>query len=108
MNAIIVIVIIITLLQLICCHFSLWWIISLIARVLFSLRIIGATFKVKTLVIIEGVSFACMVLFNMLFHKGAVPWGRIGLYLVFTLASAAAMYLDDLLYVYVIDDDEED
>ena len=44
----------------------------------------------------------------MLFHKGAVPWGRIGLYLVFSLASAAAMYLDDLLYVYVIDDDEED
>ena len=108
MNAIIVIVIIITLLQLIYCHFSLWWIISLIARVWFSLRIIGATFKVKTLVIIEGVSFACMVLFNMLFHKGAVPWGRIGLYLVFSLASAAAMYLDDLLYVYVIDDDEED
>lgn len=108
MNAIIIVVIITTILQLLFCHFSLWWIIALIARVLFSLRIVGATFKVKHLAVVEGVAFICMLLFNMLFKKGAVPWGRLGLFLLFSAIAVGVMFLDDILYVYVIDDDEED
>lgn len=107
MNAIIICIIVATVLQVIVCHFSLWWIIALVARVLFCLRIVGATFKVKHLAIIEGVAIAAMTLFNMLFKKGAVPWGRIGLFVLFSGICLFLMFLDDFLYVYVIEDEED-
>lgn len=108
MNIIIVLLIIDTVLQLIFCKFSLWWLISLICRLLFCCRIIGATLKVKSLSIGEIVAFSSMFLFNMLFSKDGMPWGRIGLNLLFSLVAMLLMYLDDLMYVYVIEDEEED
>ena len=107
MNVIIISIIVLTLAQVIICHFSLWWFIALIARIMFSLRIIGATFKVKHLAIVEGVALAICLLYNMLFRKGAVPWLRIGLFAVISLICVGLMFLDDLLYVYVIEDEED-
>ena len=107
MNAIIISIIVLTLAQVIICHFSLWWFIALIARIMFSLRIIGATFKVKHLAIVEGVALAICLLYNTLFKKGAVPWLRIGLFAVISLICVGLMFLDDLLYVYVIEDEED-
>ena len=43
----------------------------------------------------------------MLFKKGAVPWLRIGLFAVISLICVGLMFLDDLLYVYVIEDEED-
>ena len=107
MNAFIICIIVISVVQLFACHFSLWWIIALIARLLFCLRIIGATFKVKNLCIVEGVSFACMFVWHMVFSKGSIPWLRLGLFLLFSALSCLFMFLDDLLYVYVIEDDDD-
>ena len=108
MSAIIVLLIIVTILQVVICHFSLWWLIALICRVLFSTRIIGVTFKVKKLAITEGVVFGVMLIFNMLFSKDSMPWLNIFLYLIFSLVAIGLEYLDDILYVYVIEDEEED
>lgn len=105
MNAIIGILIIDTVIQLIVCKFSLWWLISLVCRLLFCCRILGATIKVKKLSIGEIVSFGSMFLFNMLFAKDGMPWLRIGLHLLFSCIAIVLMYLDDLLYVYVIEDE---
>ena len=107
MNAIIISTIVLTLAQMIICKFSLWWLIALVARFLFCLRIIGATFKVKHLAIVEGVALALCLLYNMLFKKGAVPWLRIGLFTAISLICVGLMFLDDLLYVYVIEDEED-
>ena len=108
MNLIIILLTLLTIVQLIVCHFSLWWIIVLICRCLFAMRIVGATFKVKKLVIGEGVAFASMLVWNMLFAKGHLPWARIGLFLLFTAISAVLMFIDDIFYVYVIEDDDDE
>lgn len=107
MNIFIALIILVSVVQLFACHISLWWFIAVIARLLFSLRIIGATFKVKKLCIVEGVAFACMLVFHMVFSKGSIPWLRLLLFLVLSAISCLCMFLDDLLYVYVVEDDED-
>lgn len=108
MSPIIIILIIDTIAQVVFCHFSLWWIISLIARIAFCSRIIGATIKVKKLAIAEGIAFAAMFLFNWLFKgDNPMPWVKILLYFVFTAVAIGLEYLDDILYVYVIEDMED-
>lgn len=105
MNAIIVLLLIDTVVQLLVCHFTLWWVIALICRLLFCCRIIGATFKVKRLAIGEGVACGSMLLFNMLFSgDNGMPWVRLLLFILFSVISVALMYLDDILYVYIIED----
>ena len=69
MNVITILIILTTIGQLIVCHFSLWWIIALCCRIMFMARIIGATFKVKKLAIGEGVAWASMLLWHMIFSK---------------------------------------
>lgn len=108
MTVLIIVLAVLSVLQLIVCHFSLWWIMVLIARVLFSFRRIGATFKVKGLCILEGVAWACMIVFNMIFAKGHIPWFRILFFFVFSLISCGVMFFDDLYAVYVVEDDVDD
>ena len=107
MNIFIALIMIISIVQLVACKLSLWWFVAVIVRTLFCLRIIGATFKVKKLCVVEGVAFACMLVWNMIFSKGSLPWLRLALFLLFSGLSCLLMFLDDLLYVYVIEDDEE-
>lgn len=97
----------ITIIELFVCHFHLWWILALIARLLFSLRLVGATFKVKRLIVTEGVACACMIVWNMLFSKDNMPWLRILLFIGFALISAATMLIDDMLATYVTRDVED-
>lgn len=106
MSVIIFLIIVITILQLIVCHVSLWWIIGLVCRCLFCCRIIGATFKVKNLAIGEAVAFGSMLLFNILFSKDGMPWLRLLAFLLMSAGVVILEYLDDILYVYVIEDDE--
>ena len=107
MNIIIALLIVATVAQAVVCHVTLWWFIALICRLLFCCRIIGATFKVKKLAIGEGVAFGAMVVWNMLFSGDGMPWLRILLFLLFSLVSVDLMILNDILYVYVIEDDDE-
>ncbi len=107
MSVIIALVIIDTIIQLIVCHFSLWWIISLICRVVFCLRVIGATFKIKSLAIGEGVAFAMMLVFHAVFSKDNMPWLRIGLYLLMSLIALGLEALDNIMYVYDVEDYDE-
>ena len=108
MNAIIILILVVTVLQLVVCKFSLWWLIAFICRMLFTLRIVGATFKVKTLAIGEAIAFASMLLWNMLFHKGNVPWGHLGLFALLSGLVCFLMFIDELFYVYIIEDDDDD
>ncbi len=108
MNAIIVLMLLDTIAQLYFCHFSLWWLLSLLCRLVFCLRILGVTVKVKKLAVAEALVCGAMLLFDSLFHKGGIPWLHILIYLVFSLVSVGLQYLDDLLYVYVVEDLDED
>lgn len=108
MNAIMIVLIIDTALQLTLCKFSLWYIITLCARVMFMARMFGIAFKIKTCMIIEAVAWCSMLLFHFLFHKGNLPWMHILLYLLFGGIACLLMFLDDFLYVYVTQDDTED
>ena len=108
MNIIIALICIDTIVQLFVCHFSLWWIIAFVCRLLFCCRIIGATFKVKNLAIGECVAFAAMLIFNMLFHNEGLPWVRLLLFALFSALSIGLMFLDDALYVYIVKDVEDD
>ena len=51
MTIVLLVLIIATVLQIIVTKFSLWILIALVGRVLFSMRIFGATTKVKTSII---------------------------------------------------------
>ena len=94
------------LLQLIFCNFSLWWLISLVCNLLFTCRIVGATFKVKNLAIADGVAVGAMLIFNMMFSGEAFPWKRFLLFTLFTLISVGVMFIDEIFYVYVIEDED--
>lgn len=107
MTIFIALLIITTVAQTILCHLSLSLLISILMRILFSCRMIGASFKVKKLAIGEGLAIGGMLLWNILFHGDSMPWLRILLYIVFSGLSLGIMFLDDLLYVYSIEDVEE-
>lgn len=98
---------VLTLIEMFVCHFTLWWVIAVIARLLFSLRLVGAVFKVKSLAITEGIAFGCMLVWNMLFAKDDMPWIRILLFLGFGLLCVGIMFIDDMTQVYVSIDEEE-
>lgn len=107
MNAIIGLLILDTVAQLILCRFSLWFVISIIWRLVFCCRMIGVVFRVKKVATGEIVAFALMLLFHIVFSKGAMPWLRIILYFIFSGIAIGLEYLDELFYVYVIEDEED-
>lgn len=107
MSVLIILIILISILQLILCKFSLWFIIGVICRLLFSMRCMGIIFKARPLMIGEGVSVGLMVLFYMLFKKDAFPWIRCLEYAGTTILVILFEVIDGLLYVYeVVDEDD--
>lgn len=98
---------VVTVIELFVCHFTLWWILALAARFLFFLRLVGATFKIKRLMITEGVACACMLVWNMLFSKNNMPWLRILLFFGFALICCITMAIDDMVATYVTRDAED-
>lgn len=73
-------------------------------------RIIGATIYIK---ISRGFEIAaCLVtIVGMIFTKNPIDWVSTLIFFVLCAASTALMYVDDKLYLYVvedIDDSEED
>ncbi len=107
MKIILLLMTIVTGVQLYFCHLSLWFLMSLIARLLFAARRVGAIIPVKRLVITEGVGLAFMLLFYILFKKGAFPVMRAVINVVCCLAACGIMVYDDVTYVYDTVDVEE-
>lgn len=108
MSIFIIIIGILTLVQLFVAKFSLWWILCLVSRILFSTRIIGTQVKFKTLCIIEGLSLGCFLLWNFVFKVPVEGWLRLLGSLVITIIVLAVMFIDNILYVYVVEDAEEE
>lgn len=104
MNILIVGVMLSTIAQLYFCKLSLWWLICLVTRVMFCTRIMGITIKVKKLAVAEGVSLVCMFLWNMLFSLKSFPWFELFMMLLFVVLTVGLEFLDELLYVYVVED----
>ncbi len=89
------------------CHFSVWILIAIIGRILFSLRMIGVVVKIKTLLILEISAIVCKMIWDFLWKKGNIPWINIGLFILFGAISIGIMLIDNLFYVYVTEDDVE-
>ena len=106
-NAIMFFVMFFTVIQFFVCKFSLWWIIAVIIRLLFLARIMGVTINVKKLAIAEGVVFGIRVLYNLVMHSKAIPWLSLGFNLVFILVIIGLEFLDTIMYVYLIEDEED-
>lgn len=108
MNIIIFSVILSTIAQVYFCGFSLWWVICLITRIMFCTRIMGITIKAKKLSIAEGTAVGCKFLWDILFNAKAFPWQNLLLMIVFVAVTIGLEFLDEMLYVYVVEDWNED
>lgn len=100
-------IIIFTIIQLVACHGLKWlflaFLITLIARILFLGRLIGATVKVKSLAIAEAFSAGMLFLFNLL-SKSATDWPKLLGYIVISAICCLIMFIDDTFYLYVTED----
>ena len=97
----------ITIAQLVICRGLRWmglcFLITLIARLFFLGRLIGATSKVKSIVIAEGFSVGMLVLFNIL-SKYPTNWVALVLYALISGICCLIMLIDDTFYLYVTED----
>lgn len=97
----------VTIIELFVCHFTLWWVIALAARLMFSLRLVGATIKIKTLAIMEAIALGSMLVWNMIFAKDSLPWFRIIMFALFGLICVGIMFIDDMTEIYTSVDEED-
>lgn len=107
MTGIIITLTILTVGQLIVCGFSLWWLLAFIARLLFSMRAIGAIVKAKYTFILEGVAVVIMLLWKAMYHSKG--WGikEILVTIVAAVICCVIVAVDNILYVYVVEDEED-
>lgn len=106
MTVIIFLIISLTIAELFVCHVTLWWFVALICRTLFCLRAIGTTFKVKKLAIGEGIGLSLMLIWRLIFKGDTFPWVNFLLILGFTALVLLLEFVDELFYVYTIEDDD--
>ena len=107
MYATLLVITIVTLIELIITKFSLWFIIALIARLMFAARFVGAMFKQKHMCTLEGVAIACNLVWNMVMNKGHVNWVRILIFVICAALCIITELYDNSKYVYTTEDDEE-
>ena len=104
-------VIIATIIKAIICGFSFWLLMDIVVVVLFCLRMVGATFKIKVLCILHGVSLGIWLIWTFMFG-GWHKWPKMIAYLVINLIICGIMFYEDHAYVIVekeertIQDDE--
>lgn len=87
-------------LKYILCGFSFWILIDTVAVVLFCMRMVGATFKIKILCVLHGVSLAIWLLWNFMFG-GWERWPQMLIYLVLNIITCGVMIYEDKAYVIV-------
>ena len=86
------------------CGFSFWILIDTVVVALFCLRMAGATFKIKVLCIMHGVSFGLWLLWTFIFG-GWEAWPKMLIYLGIGIATCAVMLYEDIMYVIVEKDE---
>ena len=91
--------IIVAILQTIFCGFSFWIIIDYVAVTLFCLRMVGATFRVKVLCIVELVPLALWLLWTFMFGGWEEVWVKMIIFLVANLITCGIMIYEDVFYV---------
>ena len=102
-----IIIIVTTIIELFVCHISLWLLIAMIGRALFSLRMVGAMFKQKTLYIFEGVAIVGKILWAITLGQNNFRWSNMLLFIFFAAVCIVTEFIDDMLYVYTTDEDED-
>ena len=109
MSLVFISVIVVTIIQVILCHSVRWFLlsflVSFIARTLFMGRLIGATVKVKALMITEAFSIGMLVLFNIL-SKSNINYIGLLLYILLSALCCLIMFIDDTFFLYITEDVE--
>lgn len=96
--------IILLVLKYVFCGFSFWILIDTVAVLLFVLRMVGATFKIKVLAILHGVSLAIWLLWTFMFG-GWEHWPQMLIYLGINAATCGIMLYEDFAFVIVEKDE---
>ena len=96
--------IVLIVIKFIVCKFSFWILIDTVAVILFCLRMIGATFKVKVLSALHGVSLGLWLLWTFMFG-GWENWPRMLAYFIISAITCGIMTYEDLAYVIVEKDE---
>ena len=100
-------VIILTISKAVICGFSFWLLVDIVATGLFCLRMVGATFKIKILCILHGVSLGMWLLWVFMFG-GWERWPFMLVYLVINVIICGIMFYEELTYVIVEKDERKD
>lgn len=90
--------IIVAVVQTVLCGFSFWICIDYIVVILFCLRLVGATFRVKILCIVELVPLALWLLWTFMFG-GWEHWPQMLIFLGCNIATCGIMIYEDVFYV---------
>ena len=103
----IIVIIVGSILQLLVCHISLWWLIAIVGRILFSLRMVGAVLKIKTTLTCEVAAVIAKILWSITFGSNSFEWKNFILFIAFSLICVLAEMFDEMMYVYITDEDED-
>ena len=105
--------IIVTVLQTVLCGFSFWVFVDYIPVLLFCLRCVGATFKIKALCIVEALPLGLWVMWDFMFGGFDQDWPRMLIFLGCVAVVIGIMVYENIFYVIVekderTEDDNED
>ena len=96
--------IILLVLKYVFCGFSFWILVDTVAVILFCLRMVGATFKIKILAILHGVSVGLWVLWTFVFG-GWEAWPQMLIVTGLSALTCGVMIYEDLAFVIVEKDE---
>lgn len=101
-------VIVITILQTVLCGFSFWVFVDYIPVILFCLRCIGATFKIKTLCILEALPLGLWIIWDFMFGGFEYDWTHLIIFAVANLLVGVIFIYEDMFYMIVEKDERSD
>lgn len=105
MNLVFISIILATVAQRLILGFSWLMIISYIGRIIFLTRIIGAVVNYKVSCVFEGVHVA-FILLGVIMNGIPQDWPHVLIDVLLCLFVAALMFIDNSLYLYVVEDDD--
>lgn len=97
----------VTVLQVVVCGFTFQLIFSLVARVLFLMRMLGSVIPIKVSLALEGVDLFFVIL-PVIMNAGTDDWVGLLLTLLFCAGAALLYIIDNAMFLYVVEDDDED
>lgn len=107
MNLVFISLIGLTVVQVVVCGFTLPFIFSLVARVLFLLRLLGSVIPIKASLVLEGCHLFFVIL-PIIMNAGSDDWIGVLLTLLFCAGAALLYIIDNAMYLYVVEDDDDE